>query len=321
MNKKCVGCGSLLQNTEEKEAGFVKDINHDYCLRCFKNIHYSEIKNQELNYSNEDILHYINKSSSLTLFLVDFLSINTEIINTFKKIKTQKILVINKCDIIPKSIKVEKIVDFISDEYAVADRILVISSLKNKNLSQIKNIVETNENVYITGYTNAGKSSLIKALINKYTKSKAKITTSIMPNTTLDFIKINFNDSYFYDTPGFVYENSLTNNDIKIVKKVNGKKEIKPVVLQIKPNDTISIDNNWFINIDKKNSMIFYMNNAFTIDKVYNKEFDKKEIMNIKRDTDLIIKGIGFINFKNDSTIELNIPKKYLEKRNSIFRS
>lgn len=321
MNKKCVGCGALLQNVNELELGFVKDLSHNYCLRCFKNIHYSEVKLQELSYSNEDLLKHINKHSSLTLFLVDFLSINTEIINTFKQIKTNKILVINKCDIIPKSIKIEKIIEFVSNEYAIADKVIIISSLKNKNLSQIKNIVEANENVYITGYTNAGKSSLIKALINKYTKNKAKITTSIMPNTTLDFIKVDFNNSYFYDTPGFVYENSLTNNDIKIVKKVNGKKEIKPVVLQIKPNDTISIDNNWFINIDKKNSMIFYMNNAFTIDKVYNKEFDKKEIMNIKRDTDLIIKGIGFINFKNDSTIELNIPKNYLEKRNSIFRS
>ena len=29
----------------------------------------------------------------------------------------------------------------------------------------------------------------------------------------------------------------------------------------------------------------------------------------------------GFINFKNSSTIELNIPGNYLEKRNSIFRS
>ena len=64
MNKKCVGCGSLLQNIDELDAGFVKDLNHDYCLRCFKNIHYSEIKNQELKYSNNDLINYINSPTS-----------------------------------------------------------------------------------------------------------------------------------------------------------------------------------------------------------------------------------------------------------------
>lgn len=320
MSKKCEGCGVLLQNTSELEPGYVKELKHDYCLRCFKNIHYSEIRNQELAYTNEDLLDKINNNSSLTLFLVDFISLNKEIIETFKKIKTKKVLVINKCDIIPKSIKQEKIMDFIIDEYAILDKIVVISSLKNKNLSQIKNIIEENKNVYITGYTNAGKSSLIKSLMSKYTNNKSKITTSIMPNTTMDFIKINFNDSYFYDTPGFIYKNSLWDKDIKVVKKANGKKEIKPVVLQIKPNDIVSIDNEWFINVDKKNNIVFYMNNTFEIKKVYNKDINYKETINMKSDTDLIIKGIGFINFKESCTIELSIPKNYLEKRNSIFK-
>ncbi len=320
MSKYCIGCGIELQNKDELKAGYVKDSNHDYCIRCFKNIHYSEIRNQELDYTNDDLLNKINKNSSLTLFLVDFISLNTEIIDTFKKIKTKKILIVNKCDVIPKSIKQEKIIDFIIDEYAILDKIIIISSLKNKNLSQIKNILEENKNVYITGYTNTGKSSLIKALINKYTNNKSKITTSIMPNTTMEFMKVNFNDSYFYDTPGFIYKNSLWNKDIEIVKKANGKKEIKPVVLQIKPGDTISIDDKWFINIDKKNNIIFYINNTFKIKKIYNKEIEYNEIINIKSDTDLIIKGIGFINFKNEATLELNIPKNYLEKRNSIFK-
>lgn len=320
MNKCCVGCGEVLQNINESEKGYAKNLDFEYCQRCFRNINYNETKELDLKYSNDDLLNKINKKSSLTLFLVDFLSLTKEVTETFKKIKTEKILVVNKCDIIPKSVKDEKIMNFICEEYKVLEKIVIVSSLKSKNLSQIKNIIEENKNVYITGYTNAGKSSLIKALVNRYCKVKSKITTSIMPNTTLDFIKVKFNETFFYDSPGFNYLDNITNNNIKIIKKANGKKEIKPITIQIKDNDIISIDDEWFINVSKKNSVTFYINNSFDIKKVYNYEMVNKEYLNVKDDTDLIIKGIGFINFKNACTIELSFPLKYIEKRDSIFK-
>lgn len=320
MIKKCVGCGGVLQKEKKLEKGYVKDLDFDYCERCFRTIHYSELKSSDLKYNNDDLLKKINQNSSLTLFLIDFLSLSEEVIKTFKKIKTDKVLVVNKCDIIPKSVKNEKIINFIEEEYSVLEKIVVISSLKNRNLEIIKNLIEENENVYITGFTNAGKSSLIKSLINKYSKEKSKITTSVMPNTTLDFMKIKFNDNYFYDTPGFNYEETIWNNDLKIIKKANGKKEIRPVTFQIKANDTISVDDEWFINFDKNNSVTFYINNSFDIKKVYNHEIENKEYLNIKENTDLIIKGLGFINFKKDCTIELSFSAKYIEKRSSIFK-
>ena len=47
MNKKCIGCGSVLQTEKPKEKGYIikdkiKDSN--YCERCFKIIHYGEEK-------------------------------------------------------------------------------------------------------------------------------------------------------------------------------------------------------------------------------------------------------------------------------------
>lgn len=320
MTKKCVGCGSLLQSANKEEKGFVKNINFDYCERCFRTINYNELKVSDLKYNNDNLLKKINEQASLTLFLVDFLSLSEEVIKMFKNVKSGKILIINKCDIIPKNIRNEKIIDFIIEEYQVLDKIIIISSLKDKNLTTVKNLIEENKNVYITGFTNAGKSSLIKALINKYSKEKSKITTSVMPNTTLDFIKVKFNDTYFYDTPGFNYQNTIWNNDLKIIKKINGKKEIKPVTFQIKVNDTVSIDNKWLMNFDRSNSITFYINNSFDIKKVYNYELEKKEYLNVNDNTDLIIKGLGFINIKKGCTIELSFPLKYIEKRNSIFK-
>lgn len=319
MIKTCIGCGASLQNERKEEKGFVKDLNFSYCERCFRTTHYSEYKTEEIKYSNEDLLERINKNASFTIFLTDFLALSSEIINTFKKIQTKKLLIINKCDIIPKSIKAEKIKDFICEEYKILDEIIIISSLKNKNLAPIKNIIENNKNVYIAGYTNAGKSSLIKALTSKYGNNKSKITTSIMPNTTLDFMKLKFEDSYFFDTPGFNYANSIWKGDLNIIKKSNSRKEIKPVTLQTKTNDVLSVDDKWFIKIDKLNSLTFYLNNNFKINKVYNKEIEDKNFLNIKENTDLIIKGIGFINFKRECTIEISFPLEYIEKRISIF--
>lgn len=319
MNKICLGCGALLQNTNETNVGYVKDLNHDYCMRCFRNIHYNEVKTENLNYTNEELLKKINDSSSLTLFLVDFISLNNEIIETFKKIKTPKILIINKIDVLPKSISYEKICELITEEYKIVEKIILISSLKKKNLEQIKNIIINNKNIYITGYTNAGKSGLIKALLKKYTNVPPKLTTSVMPNTTLEFMKINFLETYFFDSPGFVFENSIWNTDIKAVLKANNPKIIKPIVLQAKENDQIMIDDKWIIKVDKPNNIIFYMNNLFTVKKVYDKTIKYENMINVKSNTDLIIKGIGFINFKKDTTLEFNIPEKYLEKRNSIF--
>lgn len=319
MNKLCQGCGTSLQNEFPKEKGFVKDLNFVLCERCFRTTHYSEFKSEDIKYTNEDLLAKINNNSFLTLFLTDFLTLSLEVINTFKKIQTKKILIINKCDIIPKSVKPEKIKEFICEEYKVLDEIIIISSLKNKNLAPIKNIIENNKNVYITGYTNAGKSSLIKALTSKYANNKSKITTSIMPNTTLDFMKLKLGSSSFFDTPGFNYNNPIWEDDLNIIKKSNSKKEIKPVTLQTKIDDVLSIDEAWFIKIDKVNSLTFYLNNNFEIKKVYNKEITDKNLLNIKENTDLIIKGIGFINFKKECTIEISFPLEYIEKRISIF--
>lgn len=319
MNNICQGCGTSLQNEFPEEKGYVKDLNFALCERCFRVTHYSEFKSEEIKYSNEDILRRINKESSLTLFLSDFFSISSEVINTFKKIQTKKILIINKCDIIPKNIKSDKIKNFICEHYQVLDEIIIISSLKNKNLAPIKNIIENNKNVYITGYTNAGKSSLIKSLINKYSKNELKITTSLMPNTTLDFMRFKLGNSCFFDTPGFNYNNPIWEKDLNIIKKSISKKEIKPITLQTKSNDVLSIDNKWFIKIDNVNSLTFYLNNNFNIMKVYNREINTNKPLNIKENTDLIIKGLGFINFKKECTIEISFPLDYIEKRSSIF--
>ena len=66
MNKKCTGCGSLLQTTSQKEKGYIKTEkikDSNYCERCFKIIHYNEKIVTELDNINEYIIKEVNKKA------------------------------------------------------------------------------------------------------------------------------------------------------------------------------------------------------------------------------------------------------------------
>ena len=43
MMKKCIGCGVELQMEDIKKPGYIKDINQDYCQRCFRMTHYNDL--------------------------------------------------------------------------------------------------------------------------------------------------------------------------------------------------------------------------------------------------------------------------------------
>ena len=48
MTKKCSGCGITLQTINENVLGYIKDINKDLCMRCFKLKNYNELGKQAI---------------------------------------------------------------------------------------------------------------------------------------------------------------------------------------------------------------------------------------------------------------------------------
>ena len=40
MNKKCLGCGAILQTDSIDKEGYTKNIDNDLCERCFRINHY-----------------------------------------------------------------------------------------------------------------------------------------------------------------------------------------------------------------------------------------------------------------------------------------
>ena len=174
------------------------------------------------------------------------------------------------------------------------------------------------------GYTNAGKSTLINSIIKNYSEEDKKITTSILPSTTLDLIETKINDDLnIIDTPGLLDEGSIILNN-KVLNKIIPKKEIKPVVIQAKINQTIIVDDLFRLDIKKGSNLVFYMSNDLKIERIY-KENNKlsnlrKYDFNIEKDNDLVIKGLGFIKFTTNSlvTLYLDDKVKYMIRKSII---
>lgn len=327
MSKKCIGCGSNLQTTNKEKQGYIKQEKYEtssYCERCFKIIHYNEKIVTTLENINEYILETINKKAKYVYFLIDFLNINSETINTFKKINTPKTLIISKLDIIPKSIKDNKIISLLKEEYKITDDIIFQSTKKNINT---KKIISTLENLnikeaYITGYTNAGKSTLINKLIQVNNIEKEILTTSLIPNTTIDFISRKISEKIsIIDSPGFTLKETLYKDDeFDLIKRINPKSFLKPTTFQVKTISIINIENKIEITSSVNNSFTFYISNDINIDRLFKKSKESNYTLTVPANTDLVIKGLGFINIKKACTLNLYIENKNLiEIRKSIF--
>lgn len=328
MNKKCQGCGTKLQTENQEKIGYIPQKKYNdtaYCERCFKIINYNQKVVTKLDNINEYIIEEVNKKAKVVYFLIDFLNINTETINTFKKIEVPKTLVISKLDIIPKSIKTAKISNWLLENYDIDNEIIFQSTKKSINTKKIISNLD-NKEIYILGYTNAGKSTLINKISELNEIDNKKLTTSLIPNTTIDFIKINLNNNLIIiDSPGFTLQNTIyKENEFELIKKVNPKTFLKPTTYQVKEITSLLIEDKIRIQSSQKNSLTFYMSNDLEITRIFDKNNTLKEkeeiVLDIPENSDLVIKSIGFINIKKSCKLTINSDKKELfEIRKSMF--
>ncbi len=321
---KCLGCGIKLQTSDKNKVGYTPKENATMCERCFRLKNYNEFKEIDLKNINNKIITKINKEANLTLFLIDFLNINEETINTYHEITSPKVLVVSKKDVIPSSIKEATITSFLKRIYHIKEDIYYISSKKNYNLTKIIDLIKNTKDLkaYTVGYTNSGKSTLINAISSKIGK-ESQITTSSIPNTTLDFIIINLDEIKIIDSPGFTLNNNIYDKkEYELIKKINPKSFLKPVTIQTKDNTRILIENKICLYPSNKNSFTFYMSNNINIEKIYKEGLTgaNKTIIKIEANSDLIIKGLGFINIKKECQLQINTNYlDLIEVRPSLF--
>lgn len=302
MAKKCLGCGITIQSTSPYTLGYTPNEENDYCERCFKITYYNARIDADININNEDLINNINKKEAFVIYLCDFLNIYKEVIDIYNSIECPKMFVITKSDIIPKNIVKNKVVNKLKSQYNIKEKVLLCSIKTKDGLNELTNIVKNKKKVLIAGPTNSGKSSLINHLIG------AKITVSKNSNTTLDFIKLSFDEFTIFDAPGFVPS--------AFIDSMTPKGYIKPISYQLKSKYCLKFLNiELFSNLD--NNMTIYLNNDVVVEKRKILESVDYNI-SVKDNSDLIIKGLGFINIKKACKLSLNIDDKLIELRPSI---
>ena len=331
--KKCLGCGSVLQSDNASKDGFVKLSIYDkadYCERCFKIMHYGEYSVLDKKIDADGIIRNINSDNiSSVAFLVDALNINENTKKYINKFKNRKYILVTKKDVLPKSIKEKKLIEYIRNNVCDTENIMCISSVKNYNIDNfLKRIEKDNvRRLYIVGFTNSGKSTFINHILTSQLK-KPVITTSSVPNTTASYIAIKLNSKLtIVDTPGFIDEKAIYNFvDYNKIIKYYPKKEIKVKTFQVKSgysvviNDILRIENL----SDKSNSLSFYMNDRLRYEKLNNKNsklkyLNKMEI-EVEEESDILINGLGFIRVTKPGKFEINIiDTKLVSVRKSMI--
>lgn len=327
MNKKCLGCGVELQDENMLLDGYTVNLGNDLCQRCFRLKNYGEYQaTTKTNEEYQQILEAVGKTKDLVVYVTDVLNVEQDLYDIRKFLPNKILLVLNKRDVIPKSVKDEKLIQYFKDKYDFFNDIVVVSCEKNMNIDHLLNRIkffQVTKQVYVVGHTNAGKSSLINKLIKNYSDSKQELTISPLPSTTLNLINIEINDYLtIIDTPGLIDEGSITNYvDNELLKVITPKKEIKTKTYQLRRGQSIIIGD--LVRIDyvdgEKNSFTLYISNDIKTKRIISSRHD--DLKNLAKRTyqlpfnqDIVIKGLGFIKVVNRGVVDI-----YLNQRVETF--
>ena len=312
MIRKCIGCGIELQSENKDKIGFVQNEKQELCERCFKLKNYGEY--QPVNLNNNDFQKIIDTipANSLVIYVTSLLNLNLDYLYKFKNV----LIVLTKKDLLTKSTKDYKIINYIKKNYHNYLDIEVISSIRNYNLDNLFKKIKKYGNrkpIYFVGLTNSGKSTLINKIIKNYADNNKEITTSLYPSTTLNIINIKIGNLKIIDTPGLLGEksiiNSLTSNEIK---RITPKKEIKPRNYQLKGETSLLIDKYIRLDTHINDNIAVFLSNNLKIIKVGkdNQKFKKnyKYSVTIQKNQDIVIEDLCFIKFQKEADIEIYSP-------------
>ena len=361
----CIGCGAEIQSENPNKQGYLPksvveksmEENNLVCKRCFRLKNYNEVSDVELGAEDfYKLIKTLSKKDGLIVKVVDIFDFSgswiedvIDIVGNNKDI----VLVANKLDLLPKSVKQNKIKQWLfkmlkAKGIKVKD-ILLISAIKNHGIEEAAARIDELRNgkdVYIIGATNVGKSTFINKLIELTTGDKNVITTSHFPGTTLGMIEIPLDRvTSIYDTPGIILDYDIAHYlDAKSLKLVMPKKEIKARVFQLNAEQSLFFGGMARVDFVKgeRQSFTLYASNLVDIhrtklsnaDALFEKHLGtllkppfednisifknqvKKNFKIDDRKIDIVISGLGWITVNSDSGCEIDI---YVPEEIEVF--
>ena len=253
----CIGCGAMIQTEDPTATGYAPTSSLEketvICQRCFRLKNYNEI--QPVSLTDDDFLRILNglgQQDGLIVKIVDIFDFNGSWLPGLHRFvgKNPVLLVANKADLLPKSVKPKKVINWLKREAKnlglQAVDVKLVSAHKGMGMTDVMDAIEElrqDKDVYVVGCTNVGKSTFINRIIKQATGEGEIITTSHFPGTTLDMIEIPLDDgSSLYDTPGIINHHQMAHFlDASELKYIMPKKEIKPKVYQQNAGQTLFI--------------------------------------------------------------------------------
>jgi len=346
----CIGCGVAIQTENKDELGYAPPSSLEkeevICQRCFRLKHYNEV--QDVSLTDDDflkILNEIGKSDSLIVKIVDIFDFNGSWLPGLHRFtgKNKVLLIGNKVDLLPKSVKQQKVINWMKKEAKDLglrpEDVYLVSAERGKNIKEVLEAIEYHrhgKNVYVVGCTNVGKSTFINRILKEVSGEENVITTSHFPGTTLDIIEIPLSDSkYLVDTPGIINHHQMAHFvDKKDLKVITPKKEIKSRIFQLNDKQTLFFGGLARFDFVKgeRSSFVCYFSNEITIhrtklenaDELYKKhagelltppnrehlddfpELVRHDFSIKEPKTDIVFSGLGWITV-NEPNIQVSV--------------
>jgi len=234
------------EEQEEREVlGRLKKKRPAVCQRCHALRYQNKLPADTLRVGGEggsktlmpshfrDLLKSLKTRRCIVVCIVDLFDFHGSLVPDLEQIvgtNSPLMLVANKVDLMPVGVNLKSIERWIKYECRHAN-VPEISSLDlvscktgagmPQMLNRLVKLMEYHKcDAYFLGAANAGKSSLLNYCIANVGKRKIQaktltkdesLTTSHLPGTTLDFVKITVVDGLaLFDTPGLILPNQLT---------------------------------------------------------------------------------------------------------------
>jgi len=249
------------------------------------------------------------------------------------------LLVANKRDILPHSLKTGKLTAWIKEQAAENGlRPREVEIISAQNLSDVEALMvkidelRRGRDVVVVGVTNVGKSTLINSIIKVATGEADVITTSRFPGTTLDRIEIPLDkETMLIDTPGVIQKGQMAHLlAARDLKYVSPRKEIKPKTYQLNPGQTLFFGGLARFDLIKsvKQGVTAYFDNELQIHRTkfegatdfygrhagellqpsVSDQLVKKEFT-VREKSDLVVAGLGWVTVAEKAQIALWAPE------------